>query len=234
MTRLRATGHRRRAWPLTLVAAMIAFATAKAQQPPQAEPAGRVAFEVAAIRPTGPASGQKGMRPDAGGRVTIIGLTVRELVQAAYGRDTLLMPNQVVGGPAWIDREAFDIVARAHEQSAPGGRLPFPVMLAMFRSLLEERFKVATHTETQQLPIFALVVDRPDGSLGPNLKPPAGGCTPLGSNPAGGAAFCGMQNVGPARLSGLSVSVELLAGILAQRVVIYQAAHCSNPRAAGL
>lgn len=89
---------------LILVAALIACATADAQQP--TERPGRTAFEVATIRPTGPASGQKGVRPDAGGRVTIVGLTVRELVQAAYGRDTLLMPHQVVGGPAWIDREA--------------------------------------------------------------------------------------------------------------------------------
>ena len=212
----RASGCRLKISPLILVAALIACATVRAQQPSQGR-SGRRAFEVAAIKPAGPASGQKGIRPDAGGRVTIIGLTVRELVQAAYGRDTLLMPNQVVGGPTWIDSEAFDIVARADERSAPGGRLPFPVMLEMFRSLLEERFSVATHTETRLLPIFALVVDRPDGRLGPNLRAPAGGCRPLGSIPIPGSpAFCGMQNAGPTRLSGLSVSLDLLAGVLTQ------------------
>ena len=221
----RATGCGLKTPSLILVAALIACASANAQQPQEGRP-GRVAFEVAAIKPAGPASGQKGIRPDAGGRVTIVGLTVRELVQAAYGRDTVLMAHQVVGGPAWIDREAFDIVARAPERSAPGGRLPFPTMLAMFRSLLEERFSVATHTETRLLPIFALVVDRQDSRLGPNLRAPAGGCRELGSIPIPGSPpFCGMQNAGPTRLSGLSVSLNLLAGVLAQMPDVGRTVH---------
>src|SRR5580700_1811514 len=40
----------------------------------------------------------------------------------------------------------------------------------MMRSLLEDRFKLAIHTETRQLPVYALVLDKA-GKIGPQLRP---------------------------------------------------------------
>jgi uncharacterized protein (TIGR03435 family) len=40
----------------------------------------------------------------------------------------------------------------------------------MMQSLLQERFNLAIHTETRQLPVYALVQDKP-GKLGPQLQP---------------------------------------------------------------
>jgi len=178
--------------------------------------ADRAEFEVASVRPSGPGGGQKGIRPYGGGRVTIIGLTVRELVRAAYGDQTILMANQVTGGPSWVDSDSFDIIGLAGRSSAPGGVLPHQRMLALLRSLLQDRFRLVTHTETRELPIYALVLDRADGRLGPKLRPASTGCTPLGGNPSAGAPWCGFNN-GPSRLSGLSVTMDLLAGVLAQQ-----------------
>jgi uncharacterized protein (TIGR03435 family) len=50
----------------------------------------------------------------------------------------------------------------------------------MMRSLLADRFKLKTHTETRELPVYALMVARSDGKLGPDIKPSSSDC----SNPA--------------------------------------------------
>jgi uncharacterized protein (TIGR03435 family) len=40
----------------------------------------------------------------------------------------------------------------------------------MLRKLLEDRFQLKTHVETKELPLFALVLARADGTLGPRLR----------------------------------------------------------------
>lgn len=47
---------------------------------------------------------------------------------------------------------------------------------AMIRAMLEDRFKLTTHRETRELPVYNLVVARSDGRLGPNLKKSALDC----------------------------------------------------------
>src|SRR4029079_8490682 len=44
----------------------------------------------------------------------------------------------------------------------------------MLQSLLVERFKLAVHKETRQLPVYALVLARADGKLGLQLKSSSG------------------------------------------------------------
>ena len=66
--------------------------------------------------------------------------------------------------PKWANTERFDIQARA------SGNPTKDQFRLMMQSLLADRFKLAVHYETRQLPIFALVLDRP-GKLGPTLRP---------------------------------------------------------------
>jgi uncharacterized protein (TIGR03435 family) len=49
-------------------------------------------------------------------------------------------------------------------------------MMLMIRSLLIERFKLVAHRETKESPIYALVMARGDGKLGPKLSKTSDDC----------------------------------------------------------
>jgi uncharacterized protein (TIGR03435 family) len=108
------------------------------------------------------------MRP--GGSFSAGNQTLLQLIRFAYGIQGSL---QLVGAPDWIRTERFDIVAKAPADippTAPGQPVPEALLL---RSLLEDRFRLAMHRETRQLPIYALVIARSDGRLGPHIRRPA-------------------------------------------------------------
>ena len=48
----------------------------------------------------------------------------------------------------------------------------------LLRSLLADRFKLKTHTESRELPLYDLVLARSDGRLGPDLRPSTSECKP--------------------------------------------------------
>jgi uncharacterized protein (TIGR03435 family) len=66
--------------------------------------------------------------------------------------------------PKWATTNRYDIEARAS-----GNPTKNQVRL-MMQALLADRFKLALHYETRQVPVFALVLDKP-GKLGPRLQP---------------------------------------------------------------
>jgi uncharacterized protein (TIGR03435 family) len=65
--------------------------------------------------------------------------------------------------PDWVKTEQFDIQARA--EGNPGK----DQMRLMMRALLSDRFKLAIHNETREVPVFAFVLVKP-GKTGPQLK----------------------------------------------------------------
>jgi uncharacterized protein (TIGR03435 family) len=65
--------------------------------------------------------------------------------------------------PKWAQTEQFDIEARAE------GNPTTDQLRLMMQSLLEDRFKLAIHTEIRQRPVYAMVLDKP-GELGPQLQ----------------------------------------------------------------
>lgn len=54
----------------------------------------------------------------------------------------------------------------------------------MLRKLLEDRFALRTQMETRQIDVYALMLDRADGRLGPKIKPWDGTCSG-GNSPRG-------------------------------------------------
>ena len=80
---------------------------------------------------------------------------------------------QVEGWPEWADgvnAEFFDIDAKAANDA------PVDQIRMMVRSLLADRFKLVAHTESREIRVQALVLARPDGSLGPALFRMDGAC----------------------------------------------------------
>lgn len=107
------------------------------------------AFEVASIKPHQPTPGpMRVARSAENGRLSYVNVTLKVCIRAAYG----LRPYQVSGGPSWIGSDTYDIAAIAE------GRATKEQMMPMLQALLADRFKLATHRETKDLPIYALVV----------------------------------------------------------------------------
>jgi uncharacterized protein (TIGR03435 family) len=148
---------------------------ARAQSLPAAE------FDVASVKPNKSAAafpfGRIGLLP--GGRFTASGATLLELTRAAYG---LREDAQVSGGPRWVNLDRFDIQAVASADAT------VVQVQAMLKRLLADRFKLAVHSETKQRPRYALLVDRRDGQLGPQLRRSTAACAPMRLPPALGPA----------------------------------------------
>jgi len=120
----------------------------------------RPQFEVASIKPAAPDARGMFVRMNPGGRVDITNMTLRELIIMAWQ----IQPNQLSGGPTWLASARFDISAKS--ENAPKQGDP-PLMI---QTLLEDRFQLKMHRETKELSLYALVVARKDGKLGPGLK----------------------------------------------------------------
>jgi uncharacterized protein (TIGR03435 family) len=91
------------------------------------------------------------------GKASLDAAQLRQIIGLAYGIQRVL----VEGGPEWSDTDMFDIVAKAANPDASRDDIR-----AMLQTLLADRFKLAVHRETKQLPAYVLTVAKG----GPNLK----------------------------------------------------------------
>ena len=119
-------------------------------------------FEVVSVKPHTSDDQRDMMTVQPGGRFTVRNEPLRLLIRTAYQ----LQDDQVVGGPSWLTSDRFDIDAKAADDRA------FLSQLApMLQALLADRFKLMVHHDTKELPVFAAVLARSDGRLGPQLRP---------------------------------------------------------------
>jgi uncharacterized protein (TIGR03435 family) len=119
-------------------------------------------FEVASVKPAEPQpEGMMRVRMSGGpgtpdpGQLTYTNVSLKNVLTNAYD-----VKEYQINGPNWLDGERFDIVAKIPQGTT---KEQFKLML---QNLLAERFKLALHHETKELPIYALVV----GKGGPKLK----------------------------------------------------------------
>jgi uncharacterized protein (TIGR03435 family) len=183
-----------------------------------------VRFDVASIKPNtaGPTSMLWAFR---GRRFTARYVTLKQLTSTAYGQvEHSLAAYQLSGGPDWLDADRFDVEATAPGvPDSPRGTFPSP-LLAMLRSLLEERFQLQTHFEAKELPVFALVLARRDGTLGPRLRRRTVDCVAAGAEtreprnlfnpalaerrPCGGRMGLGLLTAGGLTMTNLASALE--------------------------
>jgi uncharacterized protein (TIGR03435 family) len=121
------------------------------------------AFDVASVKPS-----QHVVGPDYNNQLSysptgIIArnVTLKRLVAEAYQ----LQLNQVLG-PSWLDKNEYDIDARAAEVTREQ-------MALMLRSLVAERFKLTQHSEMREMRVYELII----GKSGSKIHPMSDGQT---------------------------------------------------------
>jgi uncharacterized protein (TIGR03435 family) len=131
------------------------------------------AFDAVSVKPHPPVppgqGGGSNTRADPG-RLTCTNVPLKRYVLMAWA-----LKDYQLTTPEWMNDEHYDLTA-----TMPAGTPPHEVLL-MLQGVLADRFKLVTHRETKELPVYALVVER----TGLKLKPAEGFGTSVSSSPKG-------------------------------------------------
>src|ERR1017187_3587498 len=119
-----------------------------------------LSYEVATIKPIDANTADGMVRLSSGvTRRPLSPLNVRRYIMNAYGA---MYAAQVVGGPDWLDKDAYNIKGKvpddleaALQKMKPDDQLN--QTRAMQQSLLADRFHLKAHFETRVLPVYELV-----------------------------------------------------------------------------
>jgi uncharacterized protein (TIGR03435 family) len=134
------------------IASLVLFTGAVSGQPPA-----EARFEVASVKPNNADqfTGSSGLKTGHG-LLTASNVTLKRCIMGAFA----VGPNQISGGPAWLDSAGYDIVAKADQPVGDAA------LMAMLQALLIDRFKLASHRETRTVEAFVLEVAK----NGPRLE----------------------------------------------------------------
>jgi bla regulator protein BlaR1 len=173
----------------------------------------RAAFDVTSVKPNKSGEMRVSMRIIPGNSYEALNVTLGAMIRMAYR----LQDSQVIGAPAWVDQDRFDIIGKA-----PAGE-PLNLQPRM-QSLIADRFNLKAREETRDAPIYALVVANQNGKLGAKLRPSSVDCAAIargrGNAPTapmqpGMRPECGMMN-GPGKMMGGGTTMAQLANSLSQ------------------
>ena len=153
-------------------------------------------FEVATIKPSIPDRPGR-LFTVKGRQVITINTTANDLINFAYD----LHARQIVGGPAWMAAEKYDVTGQPEGQGQPSRAQ----LSEMIRKLLEDRFKLTFHREKRELPVYAITV----APGGPKL-------TKNDTNPNG---LPGLFFKGLGTLPGMNATMGDLAGVMQTAVL---------------
>jgi uncharacterized protein (TIGR03435 family) len=159
---------RSRLVPVCVIAC--ALAGVAAAQSGDSEPA--LTFEVASIKLNPSVDTNMSINTKPGGQLECTNVTLRMLIQFAYD----VRDHEVSNLPAWANTDHFDVFAKPSAEDAlqESGRWKDPEVSRLRRrtqSLLKERFGLAVHTESRELPVYNLVVAKGGAKLTPTKQP---------------------------------------------------------------
>jgi uncharacterized protein (TIGR03435 family) len=115
----------------------------------------RLAYEAASVKLNTSGSGHSGS-DGSKGQIVMTNLSLHRLIERAYN----VKPPQV-SGPEWLESVRVDVAAKYPPDTSESDHA------LMLRNLLEDRFKLAVHRETKELPGYVLVVAKGGFKLKP-------------------------------------------------------------------
>ena len=148
--------------PLSFILLSLTAAAALAQTPslPTPEQA-NLQFEVASIRPSKPDAPFGSIKAAAGGDgYSAQGEPVRLMISLMFR-----IPERQIKGPDWLEKDRFDIEAKADK------KYTVDELHAMYQNLLIDRFKLKYHLETKEANAYVLTVDKVGLKMVPDAKP---------------------------------------------------------------
>jgi uncharacterized protein (TIGR03435 family) len=112
----------------------------------RAVPAAPPEFDVSEIKRSKPGTDEG--RDLRNGRFLVYGTDLKDLIMMAYRVD------YVDGGPKWLDKDPYDVIARAPRQT------PYASLCEMLRALIVREFGLEAHLEQRPRPVYELTVGR--------------------------------------------------------------------------
>ena len=145
-----------------LFVALVTLAARAQDRIPAGPPSNGPTFDVVSIKRVKEERNRRSVGEQPGGRFVISGMSIAPAIREAYPADT----SDLINAPDWALNEVYDLDARA---AAPT-EVSREQMRLMLQAMLADRFKLAVHYETQERPVYAMVLARADGRLGPGLR----------------------------------------------------------------
>jgi uncharacterized protein (TIGR03435 family) len=182
---------------LSIATAIVSLYAAPQEAPP--------AFEVASIK--------RDVSGEPGGMFTCVPnchlerMTLRDLVIFAYR----VHDFQVTGGPGWIDSDRYNIDAKG--EGPPSFNQGYVTLqYRRLQTLLRDRFNLAIHRETKELPVYELTVAKG----GPKLQTPNCVQREPGDFTIAPGKYCGLMggSMAAGRLQASSTTMANLANFL--------------------
>ena len=122
-------------------------------------------FEVASVKPLPEGSNAGGSEDTTTGFRALLGIP--EMIGWAYR----VREFRIVNLPGWAKTPRYSITATITAPRQKGD------LVFMVRHLLSDRFQLEAHQEQRPMPIYALVLARSDGRLGPDMQRVERPCT---------------------------------------------------------
>jgi uncharacterized protein (TIGR03435 family) len=179
----------RRVATLPVVLALALSAPLDAQSPVDTASAAR--FSVVSIKRNVSDSEAQTIRTVPGGSLDARNVALPLLLTYAFN----IAPFQIEGLPSW-SKDRFDIAARTENAG------PAPNWRGMVKAMLQDRFRLVTHTAAKDGAVFALTATQ--------RSSPASGLHPTGVDCPETDPACGVH-LGQGRIQGMSVTMPQIA-----------------------